>query len=301
VPRSAPVDGFRLTYDRLTYDRPASDGRAGGPPVVLLHGWPGGRTDFRAVVPLLAGRADVVVPDLRGFGDSDRHPVDPDDAYAAPGQARSVAGLLEELDLGPAVLAGYDIGSRIAQSVAQQHPERVAALVITPPVPGVGRRVLDPDAQREFWYQTFHRLPLAERLLDGSPDALRAYLHHFWDAWSAPGWSPSEPDLDALVARYAEPGAFTASLGWYRAGAGTVARSLGEAPPDAGARIRTPTRVLWPAHDPLFPRAWGDRLGEFFADVTVADLPGSGHFVPLEAPEAFAGAIERALTGTPPG
>jgi pimeloyl-ACP methyl ester carboxylesterase len=284
VPRSAPVDGFALEYDRTGH----------GPPVVLLHGWPGRRTDFRAVAPLLAGRADVVVPDLRGFGGSDRHPVDPDDAYAAAGQARSVVGLLEELDLGPAVLAGYDIGSRIAQSVAQQHPERVAALVITPPVPGVGRRVLEPDAQREFWYQTFHRLPLADQLLDGSPDAVRAYLRHFWDSWSAPGWSLPDADLDALAARYAEPGAFPASLGWYRGGAGTVARSLGETPPDAAARIPTPTHVLWPAHDPLFPRTWGDRLGEFFADVTVTDLPDSGHFVPLEAPEAFADAVSAA-------
>jgi pimeloyl-ACP methyl ester carboxylesterase len=291
VPRSAPVDGFTLAYDRS----------GGGPPVVLLHGWPGGRTDFRDVVPLLTGRADVVVPDLRGFGESDRPTVDPDDAYAAAGQARSVAGLLDELDLGPAVLAGYDIGSRVAQAVAAQHPERVAALVITPPVPGVGRRVLDPDAQREFWYQTFHRLPLADRLLDGSPDAVRAYLGHFWDHWSAPGWSLPEADLDALADRYSPPGALTASLGWYRAGAGTVARSLAETPPEPAARLRTRTAVLWPAHDPLFPRAWGDRLGEFFADVEVTDLPGSGHFVPLEAPEAFAAAITGALAGATPG
>jgi pimeloyl-ACP methyl ester carboxylesterase len=291
MPRSAPVDGFSLAYDR----------QGAGPPVVLLHGWPGGRTDFRAVVPLLAGRADVVVPDLRGFGDSDRHPADPGEAYSAAGQARSVAGLLDELGTGPVVLAGYDIGSRVAQAVAQEHPDRVAALVVTPPVPGVGRRVLDADAQREFWYQAFHRLPLAEQLLDGSPDAVRAYLRHFWEHWSAPGWSLPEADLEALVARYAPPGALTASLGWYRAGAGTVARSLAETPPEPGRRLPTPTRVLWPAHDPLFPRAWGDRLGEFFADVAVTDLPASGHFVPLEAPEAFAAAITGALAGATPG
>jgi pimeloyl-ACP methyl ester carboxylesterase len=292
VPRSSPVDGFALAYDRA----------GAGPPVVLLHGWPGGRTDFRAVVPLLAGRADVVVPDLRGFRESDRHPGAADDhsaeAYSAAGQARSVAGLLDELGLGPAVLAGYDIGSRIAQAVAQQQPARVSALVVTPPVPGVGRRVLEPDAQREFWYQAFHRLPLAEQLLDGRPDAVRAYLRHFWDTWSAPGWALSEEDLDALVARYAEPGALTASLGWYRAGAGTVARSLAETAPAPSARTTAPTHVLWPEHDPLFPRAWGDRLGEFFADVTVTDLPDAGHFVPLEAPEAFARAVSAALSAT---
>ena len=134
MPRSAPVDGFSLAYDRT----------GDGPPVVLLHGWPGGRGDYRLVEPLLADVADVVVPDLRGFGESDRHSVAPDEGYSADAQARSVTGLLDELGLGPVVLAGYDIGSRIAQTVARQSPERVRALVVTPPMPGAGRRLLEP-------------------------------------------------------------------------------------------------------------------------------------------------------------
>lgn len=85
-------------------------------------------------------------------------------------------GLLDELALGPLVLAGYDIGSRIAQAVAQASPDRVRALVVAPPAPGAGRRVLDPAAQTEFWYQHFYRLPLAEQLLDCHPDAVRSHL-----------------------------------------------------------------------------------------------------------------------------
>ena len=49
------------------------------------------------------------------------------------------------------------------------------------------------------------------------------------------------------------------------------------------------------AHDPLFPAAWADRLDEFFADVTLTPLPDSGHFVPLEAPDAFATAVRAAV------
>ncbi len=49
--------------------------------------------------------------------------------------------------------------------------------------------------------------------------------------------------------------------------------------------------MLWPEHDPLFPPEWGDRLDEWFSDVTVTPLPGAGHFSPLEAPEAYATAI----------
>ena len=279
--RSTPIDGFSLVYERA----------GSGPPVVLLHGWPGMRTDYRALVPLVSGETEVVVPDLRGFGDSDKHAVEPGTGYSAAAQARSVVGLIEELALAPVVLAGYDIGSRIAQAVARAAPERVAALVLAPPLPGAGDRVLEPDAQREYWYQPFHRLELSEQLLDGDPDAIRTYLRHFWSHWSGPAFELPEADLDRLVDRYAMPGAFAASIGWYRAGSGTVATSLAERQPPAAERIAQPTRVLWPEHDPLFPPAWGDRLGAWFANVTVTPLRDAGHFSPLEAPEAFAAAI----------
>src|SRR5215813_5411261 len=96
---SSPIEGFRLAYDQV----------GSGPSVVLLLGWPGDRTDYRDLVPLLAGSAQVVVPDLRGFGHSDKHVDEPERAYSGAAQARSVAGLIEELDLGPTVIAGYDV------------------------------------------------------------------------------------------------------------------------------------------------------------------------------------------------
>jgi pimeloyl-ACP methyl ester carboxylesterase len=287
VPRSAPIDGFSLAYDR----------EGSGPPVMLLHGWPGTRRDFRALVPLLTGEMQVIVPDLRGFGESDKHAVDPADGYSAAAQARSVIGLMDELDLAGVVLVGYDIGSRIAQAVTRAEPSRVRALVLAPPLPGVGDRVLTPEAQREFWYQPFHRLELADQLLDGDPDAVRAYLRHIWVHWSGPAFELSEAALDELVARYAEPGAFGASIAWYRAGSGTVATSLAERAPAPEERTAQPTRVLWPEHDPLFPPEWGDRLDAWFSDVTVTSLPGAGHFSPLEAPDAYATAIRGTMFG----
>jgi pimeloyl-ACP methyl ester carboxylesterase len=285
VRRSSPVDGFRLAYER--------DGT--GPPVVLLHGWPGDRGDWRQVARRLSDRADVLVPDLRGFGASDKHLEDPATTYSADAQARSVLGLLDELSLGDVVIAGYDIGSRITQAIARTAPARVRAIVVCPPLPGAGERVLTPEAQREFWYQPFHQLELGPELIDGNRDATRAYLRHFWSHWSGPGYEPPDADLDRLVEAYAPPGAFTASIGWYRAGSGTIARSLAETTPDPSERISTPATVLWPEHDPLFPPAWGDRLSQFFSDVTVRQLPGVGHYVPVEAPQAFAAAIRDAL------
>jgi pimeloyl-ACP methyl ester carboxylesterase len=288
VLRSTPIDGFSLVYERA----------GSGPPVVLLHGWPGMRTDYRALVPLVSGETEVVVPDLRGFGDSGKHAVEPGTGYSAAAQARSVVGLIEELALAPVVLAGYDIGSRIAQAVARAAPDRVRALVLSPPLPGAGQRVLTASAQREFWYQPFHSLRLVEELVDGRPPAVRAYLRHFWSHWSGPAFEPDDRRLDHLVEAYGPPGALTASVAWYRAGSGMVATSLAEQPPAPQDRIAVPTTVLWPEHDPLFPRTWSDRLPAFFSAVELELLDGVGHFTPVEAPHAFAAAIRRRLPPT---
>ena len=256
--------------------------------MALLHGWPGNRHDYRRVVPLLADVADVIVPDLRGFGGSDKHTVDVRHFYSASAQASSVVGLIKELGLTDVVLAGYDVGSRVAQSVARMYPDLVHALVLSPPLPGAGDRVLTPQAQSEFWYQAFHQLPLAAQLIDGKPDAVREYLRHFWSHWSGPNFTLSEDDLDRLVADYALPGAFTASIAWYRAGAGTIAQSLTELPPERAIKIHAPTDVLWPQHDPLFPRQWADRLEHYFIDVRLHLADDVGHFTPLECPDQFA-------------
>jgi pimeloyl-ACP methyl ester carboxylesterase len=282
---SSPCDGFQLAYERHG---------GGAQSVVLLHGWPGDHIDFRYVVPLLDKDFDLVVPDLRGFGRSDKHPVDPADAYSAAAQARGIVALIGELGLHQPIIAGYDIGSRIAQTIAKDHLGLAKHLVLSPPLPGVGNRVLDERAQQEFWYQAFHQLSLPEEMIDGNRDAVYNYLRHFWTHWSGPTFTIADTDLDHLVDQYSTAGAFAASIAWYRAGAGTVATSLAEDPPDPGHRISTPASVLWPEHDPLFPRQWSDRLDEFFADASLTTVDGVGHFTPVECPDEFAGLIRRA-------
>ena len=267
--------------------------------MILLHGWPGDRTDYRIVVPRVSAADDVIVPDLRGFGEADKHEADPAEQYNAVAQARSVVGLIDELGLQRPVIAGYDIGSRIAQAIARERPDLVRALVIAPPLPGIGDRILDPRAQREFWYQTFHRLGLSTEMIDGKPDAVRTYLRHFWSHWSGPDFELARDDLDHLVSVYGSPGAFAASIAWYRAGAGAVATSLAEQVPAPDQRIATATTVLWPSHDPLFPREWSDRIGEFFARARLTLLDDVGHFTPLEAADAFAAAVTAAASINP--
>ena len=182
--------------------------------------------------------------------------------------------------------------------MARARPDAVRALVLSPPLPGIGDRILTPEGQRAFWYQPFHRLPLSDALLDGRPEAVRAYLEHFWTAWAAPGRAPEPERLDALTALYARPGAFAASVAWYRAGAGAVAHSAAERTPAREDRLRVPVTVLWGDQEPLFPPAWADRLDDFLADAELRLLPGIGHFTPVEAPDAvIAAARERLAAG----
>jgi pimeloyl-ACP methyl ester carboxylesterase len=256
--------------------------------VVLLHGWPGDRTDYNELAPLLTDRADVVVPDLRGFGESDKHDADPEEAYSPSGQAEGVISLMEELGLRDAVLVGYDIGSLIAQTVARMRPDLVRSLVVSPPLPGAGKRVLELDSVREFWYTSFHNLDLVEALVDGSPEAVRVYLRYFWEHWSGPGYVVDQRRIDHLTGVYANKGEFRASIMWYRSSGNPVTAYAQEVRPDKSERLATPTTVLWQEHDPIFPFSWSDRLADFFSDYRFERLPGVGHFTPLEATEKFA-------------
>ena len=287
MPRSSPVDGFSLAYDRT----------GDGPPVVLLHGWPGGRTDYRASCPCWPTSPTSSCRTCGGSGSPTGTPSPPTRAYTAAAQARSVTGLLDELGLGPVVLAGYDIGSRIAQTVASQSPERVRALVVTPPMPGAGQRLLDPDvahASSGTRTSTGWTSPPGCSTATGTPSARtsstsgrtgRALVHA-----GGRGPRPARRDLRAAGCVHRLDRLVPAGTGDPRPRPGRAAPGTGGPAPRAHA-------VLWPAHDPLFPSAWGDRLDEFFADVAVTPLPDSGHFVPLEAPDAFASAIRAALGG----
>jgi pimeloyl-ACP methyl ester carboxylesterase len=198
------------------------------------------------------------------MGASFRPDRDSSATYGVDAQASAVIRLIDGLGLDRPIVGGHDIGSRVAVAVARQRPDLVRALVLTPLLPGMGERILSPVAQQELWYLSFNQLPLASELIDGRPEAVRAFLRHFWTHWAGPEFRVAEPQFEHLVSVYATPGAFRASLGWYRASAGALARVVAERPPSPKDRIAVPTTVLWPDQDPLFPYAWSDRLDQYF-------------------------------------
>ena len=82
---------------------------------------------------------------------------------------------------------------------------------------------------------------------------------------------------------------------WYRAGAGTTTAAAAETIPAPEDRLATPAVVLWPEHDPLFPREWSDRIDAFFSRARLRLVDGVGHYAPLEYPSVIAEEVRRFL------
>lgn len=135
------------------------------PLVVLLHGWPGLPSDYDDVRTLLPGVRHVV-PALAGIGAGFAGAMEPGSASADVHAARLLAALPADV---PLVVVGYDVGSRIAQAMTRAAPARNVGAVLTPGYPGIGARSGAPELADRFWYQHFHRTPLAARLIDGRP------------------------------------------------------------------------------------------------------------------------------------
>ena len=257
------------------------------PVIVLLHGWPGFGFDWRLAIEPAGSLGTVVVPDFFGFGDSDELP--PGEHASEEAFAGDVLDLLDALGAAEVVLAGQDIGSAVAPAVARAAPRRVRALVLLNPThPGIGSKRFAPSMQREAWYQHFHLLALAERLLDGKRDAVAAYLAHFYEHWA--GERVIEPaDLAVVVDAYARPGAFRASIAWYRS---RVERHLAPTP---ATPVETPTVALWGDQDPMRPLDHREGFELTFPRSESRVLEGVGHFVAAEAPDEVVDAIARAL------
>ena len=252
---------------------------------MLLHGWPGWRADYHDVVPLLAPMRTSSCPTCA--------------ASASPtGTSGRRARRTRPRRRRRACCA--DRGARArppgARRLRHRQPRRADDRRHTPgrdprarPRPAAaGHRRAHPGAaaQREYWYQPFHNLAIADALLDGQPDAVRAYLTHFWEHWSAPGWSLPTERFDELVALYSRPGAFTASIAWYRSGSGGVATALAERAPDPDDRVRSPPRSCG-ASTSRCSRPPGRTASRSSTRLRAArSLEGVGHFTPLEAPAA---------------
>ncbi|MEW2571604.1 alpha/beta hydrolase [Streptomyces sp. NPDC047070] len=168
-----------------------------GPVLVLLHGWPQTSRAWARVMPDLAHHHTVVVPDLRGTGDSDR----PEGGYAKTQQADDIRGILTALDLtGPVAVAGHDIGSMVAFAWAAAHPEDISRLILVDSLlPGLGLEEAMNVAEGGMWHFGLFMTPhIPEMLFDGhEPEFFTATF----TAMSNPG-TFDDHDLAAYARAY---------------------------------------------------------------------------------------------------
>ncbi|MCM3766338.1 alpha/beta fold hydrolase [Neobacillus niacini] len=274
-------EGVRLHYVR----------KGKGAPVILLHGWPGFWYDWRKVIPALSEKFDVIAPDFRGFGNSDKPDLLPHEGYTPEHLASDIFSLIQELELQNVIMVAHDIGATVAQTIVRNYPKSVKGLVLlNPPYPGIGSRRFDPTIQKEFWYQYFHNLPLAEKLISNSKENIKIYLTHFYEHWIGKKARITPEELDTITEVYSRERHFAASIAYYKARAAAKTSKAVNTP--TLPPISHETKVLWGEDDPVIPVNWSDKLDEHFSNVSLEILPGVGHFVPFEDPKAVIKKIE---------
>jgi pimeloyl-ACP methyl ester carboxylesterase len=266
------VNGIRIHYVR----------RGSGPSLVLLHGWPEFWYVWRKNIPVLAEGFDVVAPNLRGFGDSDK-PGDPPEELLGD-LVEDLRALADSLGFGRFGVVSHDVGAYVAQGFARKYPGRLSGLFFFDcPYPGIGRRWADADSINEIWYQTFNQQPWAASLVGENRRTCEIYFRHFLDHWAhEPGLF--DEDLDAWVDNFVQPGNLQGGFDWY---IGTNESRIGmirNGPPEL-PKIETPTRVRWGESDPVLKVQWADRLGDYFADLDFAPMQDVGHFAHYERPD----------------
>jgi pimeloyl-ACP methyl ester carboxylesterase len=277
----------------------------GGVPLLLVHGWPETkRIWWRNVGPLTAAGFEVIVPDLRGFGDSG---LGPDGFYDLAAHARDLHALVHDVlghqrcvaaggDLGGAVI--QDLGLRFEGFVARQClfntvlpliPEEYEEAGL-PSVPGREMR----QAADYFVRQGRDADALAAEL--DSPERRRRYIAGFYGHrfWASPGaFDPGE--VEFMAEPFADPDRLRASFGNYESAMGT--RELSE-PPRFFERNPVPTLVLYGPDDHVIWRDFPERCEVVFSElIGPFVVPRAGHFLQWERAELFDRALEYFLRG----
>ena len=276
--KTASVEGVRLHY-WLGGDRD-------GQPVVLWHGFLSTAYAWRDVAPALANAGcAVLVPDMRGYGDSDKPAGDEGyDARALSEEARALVAQIGFGDGRPVIHAAHDMGALPALIWCADHPAEVAGLVyIEAPVMvgAVLRKIIayTPEAMAKgsMWWWI---LPLApgvpERLIVGNE---RAFLTWFYEGATATGDAFDRGTVDEYLRTFAGVEGVLGSMGIYRA----AFTSIAQTEPLTTAKIAMPIIAMGGAKGGLGAKV-GDMVKLVAANVEVVVVPDSGHFLPEERP-----------------
>jgi haloacetate dehalogenase len=286
-------DGFDARFHDVNGVRlhARTGGRAGAPPVLLLHGFPQTHVMWHRVARALADRHALVLPDLRGYGDSAKPPSVLGHAQQSKrAMAEDLVALMRSLGHDRCHVVGHDRGGRVAHRLALDAPEAVDRLVLIDIAPTLDMYEATDRRFATHYYHWFHLIqpaPLPERMVGADPTL---YLHRKLGGWGGAGdLAYIEPAALAEYERcFSDPEAIRAACEDYRASAG-IDLEHDRASRAAGERLQAETLLLW-----------GSRgvVGRLFDPVALwqaqcekpllAKPLAAGHFLAEECPEETA-------------
>jgi pimeloyl-ACP methyl ester carboxylesterase/quercetin dioxygenase-like cupin family protein len=301
---NSPIIAFAITVTALLISRPANaaDIPAGysehfaeangtklhyftggkGSAIVLLHGYAQTSHMWFPIMPDLAQGHTVIVPDLRGAGDSFK----PDFGYDKKNMAVDIHELVTSLGIKGAAVVGHDIGLMVAYAYAAQFPKETERLVLMDAfLPGIGNWK-DVWLMRDLWHFHFHG-NTALALVEGRE---RIYFEHFWNDFAAdPKHSIPEADRQFYAQAYAQPHAMRSGFEYFR--------NFERDAQDFAALSATPLTM------PVFVLTGEKASGNFLieqarlvaSNVQGQIIPGSGHWLMEEKTPVVIPALTRIL------
>ncbi len=251
----------------------------------MLHGFPTNSYDFAAVLPVLAERRRVVLPDFVGFGLSAK----PDTRYGIHLSADTVEGVAAQLGLDHVDLLTHDRGDRVRGEQLPSDLDRKLAFTI-------GRRVISNGSI----YLDLAQLTTGQQLLLSLPDEAIEISNEERYAESlaatcAPAHRPTDDELGAqwqLLTHNGGDRLLARTIRYLEDRMAEEARYTG-----AIESHPSPLGIVWGELDPIAVHAMTDRLLERRPDATRATLEGVGHYPMIEAPDRFASAVLASLDG----
>jgi pimeloyl-ACP methyl ester carboxylesterase len=258
----------------------------GGPPVILLHGFPENWHSWhRQISPLVAAGFSVWAPDLRGYNLSDR-PWEKS-AYELDDLVADVVALVKATGYPRAHIVGHDWGGIIAWAIAEHFPALVNRLVIlnAPHLKLYLEKVKCPRQMLRSWYVLFFQMPkLPEFAL--AAGNFRAVRHMF-------RLSPhvktafSDSDIENYIQGLSQPGALTASLNYYRANLTRASiRAILHMQP-----VYAETAIIWGEQDPALGIELLEGIDRVAPRNHIYRIPNSSHWVQNEAPDEVNGIL----------
>jgi esterase len=269
--RSFVVNGLRL--NALEW------GEAGRPGLCLLHGGSAHAHWFDAVVARFAARYHVVSLDQRGHGESDWSG---SAAYATKDFVADLLGVMDALGWQRMALVGHSMGGHNAMALGGWHPQRLWALAIVDSRPAI------PAERLSAMHRRGHRGPRRHDTLEA---ALRSFRLLPPDTTAAP----------ALLEHLARQG-IVAREGRYLYRFDPACNGA-RRPADAWPlleRIAVPTLVVRGEHSPVLPRGMAEEMLARLAKGRLVEIAGAHHHLVLDAPDAFAAALDAFLDETRP-